>query len=151
MGLSNWFQLVCMAREDLHTCIPKRVTREELPRLTVCDIKEVEISEELCFTLPKSGILLIDPPFDGKVVVRRNGKVKNVVKLSGGTRCEISGIIFGTVLELYQGCDLIKVINFKREEVAAGYLQDDNEVLKRLQNAGGFYNKCAAFIRGSAI
>jgi hypothetical protein len=112
-------------------------TREELPRLTVCDIKEVEISEELCFTLPKSGILLIDPPFDGKVVVRRNGKVKNVVKLSGGTRCEISGIIFGTVLELYQGCDLIKVINFKREEVAAGYLQDDNEVLKRLQNAGG--------------
>ena len=112
-------------------------TRGESPRLIVCDIKEVEINEELCFALPKSGILLIDPPFDGKVVVRRNGKVKNVVKLGGGTRCEISGIIFGTTLEFYQGCDLIRVIDFKREKVATGYLQDDIEMLKRLQNAGG--------------
>ena len=81
--------------------------------------------------------MLIDPPFDGKVVVRKNGKMKNVVKLSGGTRCEISGIIFGTTLELYQGCDLIRVISFKRKEVTAGYSQDDNEMLERLQNAGG--------------
>lgn len=71
---------------------------------------------EIYRTLPKNERVRIEePPYDGKAVVLRDGKIWQTLRLSAG-KAKAIDVNFGTEIRVFQGCDVVRVVRFEREK-----------------------------------
>ena len=108
-----------------------------LPEIKITDIAGTELTEELYTTLPKTRQLSVFPHYDGKAVIKRNGRIKYVYKLTAEQSLLIDGISLGIEICLYQGCDCIRTIRFERNEGPHDTLASDDILARRLNACTG--------------
>ncbi|MBD5111816.1 MAG: hypothetical protein HDT42_04690 [Ruminococcaceae bacterium] len=83
------------------------------PRVFVMDFKERELTENLYSTLPYQNKLLIETVFDGFVIVYVNNIVYEKREIKSGCRSAFYNIRFGSRLEIFEGLDKVRIIEFK--------------------------------------
>ena len=90
---------------------------------------------EVQVTDSEKNSLTLTPPFDGYALILDGTEIVERYTLSAGTKTVIQGVKFGYSVEVYQGLDLVKRIEFKRlisEDVGR-----DEQLRKALETAGG--------------
>ena len=90
---------------------------------------------EVQVTDSEKNSLTLTPPFDGYALILDGTEIVERYTLSAGTKTVIQGVKFGYSVEVYQGLDLVKRIEFKRlirEDVGR-----DEQLSKALESAGG--------------
>lgn len=108
-----------------------------LPSITVSDIAGNEMNEDVYSTLPKSKIISVACPFDGKAVVQRNGRTEYIYRLSNEHDIQIDGLSFGTEIHFYQGCDCVRTIRFERNKAGRDASSTDDMLVKKLKACSG--------------
>ena len=108
----------------------------EMPVLSVTDSAGTSYDEAIYDQLPKGKRLTIMAPFDGKAIVKKDGKILFVYRIAADQMIEIDQIAFGIQLELYQGCDFVRSIGFERKGDQHDSSQMDEVLVTKLQNAG---------------
>ena len=95
------------------------------------DGKDTNITSGEHTELPAGGFVSILAPFDGFAVIRRNGVITGRQKISDGNICHVSGVKYGTELEVFQGLDRVFQASFRKKTtvVASG---SDDFLLERL-------------------
>ena len=93
------------------------------------DFPEVQVTDS------EKNSLTVTPPYDGYALVMDGAEVVERYTLSAGSKTVIQGVKYGSVVEVYQGLDLVRRIEFKRpvrEDVGR-----DEQLRKALETAGG--------------
>jgi hypothetical protein len=80
--------------------------------LVICDLFEEELHEDIYSKIPHSKCILIESQYDGKVIVRKKGKIERVYRISPEQKTVIEKLSVGTEISFYQGCDCIRTIRF---------------------------------------
>lgn len=108
-----------------------------LPFVMIFDCAGNVMNEETYSKLPKSNLISISCPYDGKAVVQRNGKIDHIYKISAEKRLEIDDLTFGTEIHFYQGCDCVRTVCFKRQKGDHDILTLDDVLVKKLMDCSG--------------
>lgn len=109
----------------------------EKPSISVADSTGTFLGDETYNQLPKGKRLTVLAPFDGKAIVRKNGKIQYIYRISAGQNIEIDQITFGIQIEFYQGCDYIRTLNFEKRIPERNRTSKDSELAVKLKNARG--------------
>lgn len=90
---------------------------EAIPHVKILDSNRILLDKELYTKLPpKKRITISELPFDGKVVLCRKGIVQTIYQISAGQTLTVDSITFDTEVCVYQGCDCVRTICFKRKQ-----------------------------------
>ena len=109
--------------------------REKLPEVQVTDSDGSDISSGEYSALPRGKTLAVTPPFDGYALVLNGAEIVERYSLSAGTRTAIQCVKSGYSVEVYQGLDLVRRIEYKRPvREDSG---NDETLRKILESAGG--------------
>lgn len=130
LGISGALGFSYLVRKELDH-------QAEMPVLSVTDSAGTSYDEAVYDQLPKGKCLTIMAPFDGKAIVKKDGKILFVYRIAADQMIEIDQIAFGIQLELYQGCDFVRSIGFERKGDQRDSSQMDEVLVTKLQNAGG--------------
>lgn len=109
----------------------------DAPMLSVTDSAGTSYDEAVYDQLPKGKRLTIMAPFDGKAIVKKDGKILFVYRIAADQMIEIDQITFGIQLELFQGCDLVRAIGFERKSSGIDAAAADKQLVKKLKSAQG--------------
>lgn len=109
----------------------------EKPSISVTDSTGAFFNDETYNQLPKSKRLAVLAPFDGKAIVRKNGKIQYIYRVPSGENIEIDQIAFGIQIEFYQGCDHIRTLSFEKRLRECNKASKDAELAAKLENARG--------------
>lgn len=83
------------------------------PKVLVMDFKGGELTEDSYAVIPYQNKLLIETGFDGFVTVYVNDSVYEKQEIKSGCRSAFYNIGFGSRLEIFQGLDKVRIIEFK--------------------------------------
>lgn len=109
----------------------------DAPMLSVTDSAGTSYDEAVYDQLPKGKRLTIMAPFDGKAIVKKDGKILFVYRIAADQMIEIDQITFGIQLELFQGCDLVRALSFERKTAGIDVVAADKQLVKKLKSAQG--------------
>lgn len=107
------------------------------PIVKVTDTNSAFLDQDVYFKLPKEKRISILAPFDGKVAILRNGRLIFLQRLSAGECTIIDALSLGTELQIYQGCDCVRVLHFEREKHPVDSTAEDDALLQRLLSCQG--------------
>jgi len=82
------------------------------PEIKIIDCNGMLLTENDYLKLPKSNLIVVSAPFDGKAIVKKNDKTVYIYKLSSDTALSIENLTFGTEILIYQGCDCVRELRF---------------------------------------
>ena len=132
-------QLVSVGRSKVlqYTYLWKEKMDETIsvPAVEVTDKKDNKISTGFQYLLPEGGLLNISSPFDGIVIVMKNGIIFDKRHLKGGYSLELDNIQVGVEIKVFQGLDLIWSVYY--EHKPCSLMPDETVVLKKLDALGG--------------
>lgn len=86
------------------------------PQIQVKSIDGQVISEDCCSQLPKGKLVTIQSPFDGKVIILKNGRLLDIRRIDAEHSVTIDELSFGHEIQIFQSCDLIRTVKFERYE-----------------------------------
>lgn len=130
LGLSGAIGFSYLMRKEL------KMTAS-LPKVSIEDINGIVLDQEIYNILPKSKLITITVPYDGKVVYRRNGKITAINLITSDQRLTVDRISYGTEVQIFQGCDCIRKIRFEEEKYGCDKLNADIELARRLKACTG--------------
>ena len=109
-----------------------------LPAVEVRDGEGDLLAESHYAKPPKGRYLTVLCPYDGRAVVKQNGRTTYVYKLPAERTVTIDEIAPGTEIFLYQGCDCVRTIRFEQgsDEKVDVRLTDEN-LVKKLRSCSG--------------
>ncbi len=143
---SKVVRLRCSQRQQLvavgHTQILKYTylinennnRKKPTPVVTISDINEDVLNENVYNKLPPKRIISIKAPFDGSVKIEENGRIINIIPLSADTHIDINNVSFEQTISIFQGLDIIKQVSFER---ASNDKFSDDELLSKLMTMKG--------------
>ena len=106
-GRANVLQYLYFWRESLDQS-------GEAVKIQVQDINGNTVLPGTNDSLPSRGIIKVIIPYDGKVVIRRNGVVVDRREISSQIICTIDDIDFGTEIEILVGLDTVWSASFSK-------------------------------------
>jgi hypothetical protein len=109
----------------------------EKPIVSVTDSEGMAYDAETYTQLPKSKRLTISASFDGKVVFRKNGKVNLIYRLTAEQDLMVDQIAFGAQIDIFQGCDLVRMLCFERKTAKFDMSAADKQLVNKLKTAQG--------------
>lgn len=107
---------------------------ESLPSISVTNLTGQDVLPGLADRLPPQGILRVSAPYDGLVIIRKQGRVIEKRRLKAEVPCEISPIRFDYELEIIQGLDRVWSIQYQRKHRQT---EDEALILQRLNRVSG--------------
>ena len=116
-------------KDDVHLAVTT-----PLPEVCVTDSDGKEIPSGEYSQLPHGKSLAATPMFDGHVLVVKGAEVLGRYALRAGTRTTLQGVEYGCSVEVYQGLDLVRRIEYKR---CVGDGGRDEALRRALEGAGG--------------
>lgn len=108
-----------------------------LPEVMISDHTGKPLNEEKYSKLPKLKLISVSCKFDGKAIIKRNGKIDYAYRLSAEQDTIIDELLFGTEIYFYQGCDCVRTIRFEREKSSADILEEDQILVEKLRTCSG--------------
>lgn len=85
--------------------------------------------------MPEGGLLNISFPFDGIVIVLKNGIIFDKRHLKGGYSLELDNIQVGVEIKVFQGLDLVWSVYYEHKQNSL--MPDETAILKTLDALGG--------------
>ena len=107
------------------------------PEVSINNLNGAAYADGIYDQLPKSKVLTVSAPFDGKVVVKKNGKICFIYRLSAGQDLTVDQITFGVRIDIFQGCDLVQTLRFVRKTAGFDVAAADKQLAKKLKSAQG--------------
>lgn len=104
-----------------------------VPLVTIRDYTGNILDEDLYAKIPQSKLISVSCQYDGKAVVLRNGKTIYVHKLSAGETLTIDGLLLGTEIYFYQGCDCVRILCFNHTVADRDVSALDDALVKTLR------------------
>ena len=108
-----------------------------IPTITITDQLGNELSDDGYSKIPKNKLITVSSAYDGKAILMKNGRVVFVYKLCAGQDIVIDGIVFDMELQLFQGCDLARIIRFNREKADCDVASLDKTLFNKLLASSG--------------
>lgn len=130
LGISGALGFSYLLRQDLNM-------RGTVPLVTVKDFEENLLEQDLYTSIPKKKGIAISAPFDGKVILLRNGKIQKELQLSGEGTTTVYPISPGMEIKIYQGCDCVRTITFQKETLAYDRQTADQKLAEKLSACHG--------------
>lgn len=121
-GKSKILRYTYLWREQL-------ITNAEQPAVAVSDLNGNPIPMGESTQLPHKRILRIQAPFDGKVLIRKNGQFLEKRFLKAKEAAEVDQIGYGMEIQVLQGLDIVWSICFRAEHSQAA---DDELIYQQL-------------------
>ncbi len=126
-GKSKILRYTYLWREQL-------ITNAEQPAVAVSDLNGNPIPMGESTQLPHKRILRIQAPFDGKVLIRKNGQLLEKRFLKSKEAAEVDQIGFGMEIQVLQGLDIVWSICFRAEHSQSA---NDELTYKQLSHCRG--------------
>ena len=125
LGVSGALGFSYLLRQDLNM-------RGTVPLVTVKDFEENIFEQDLYTSIPKKKGVAISAPFDGKVILLQDGKVKKELLLAGEGTTTVYPIALGLEIKIYQGCDCVRTVTFQKETLSCDSRIADQELIEKL-------------------
>lgn len=163
------YELVCSEREQL-LCVNRWTQVLEIlyfwkkeqhhtrsvPEILVTDSSGIEVNQGILHVLPKDGLLNIHVPYDGVIVLSKEGIIIRKDKVSGGKDNRISKVSWGMKAILTQGMTRAWEAEFIKEEKKISVNETERKVLLQLRSfrgdgisiphsLGGLYSKLSRY------
>ena len=126
-GKSKILRYTYLWREQL-------ITNAEQPAVAVSDINGNPLPMGESSQLPHKRILRIQAPFDGKVLIRKNGQLLEKRFLKSKEAAEVDQIGYGMEIQVLQGLDIVWSICFRAEHSQSA---NDELTYKQLSHCRG--------------
>ena len=110
------------------------ITKIEEPTIIVTDLNGESIPSGETSQLPLKRILRIQGPFDGKVLIRKNGQLIEKRTLKAGQTSELDRISFDMEIQILQGLDQVWSIYFRTQRTL---FADDELIFQQLVQCHG--------------
>lgn len=94
------------------------------PSIIITDNNGTPLTEESYSKIPKLKLISVDSQYDGKAVIKRNGRIIYIYKINGNQTLMIDGLSPGTEIEFFQGCDFARKICFEKKSKTYDSLPD---------------------------
>lgn len=127
-------QILSVDKFDAIYLIKKDLNQpEKLPQVRIYNKDYVLIEESLLYKLPKEKQIIIQAQCDGKVVVIWNGRIKEILYISENQNVTVDNLAMGYTVQVFQGCDIVRTICFKKQPPKLDYNKLDKELVQKLQ------------------
>lgn len=123
VGLAKVLQYTYFWKESLAETAKK-------PVIQVTDIKGNIIDSGIEYKLPKKRLIIIAAPFDGMVVILKNGIVLERRYLEAKRKMDVDNISFGYEIQVMQGLDLVWTIQYETQRKISA--TNEEIILKKL-------------------
>lgn len=107
------------------------------PEVQIKSIDGNLIAEDTCNQLPKGKQIIIQAPFDGKVILLKNDKILEIRHIAAEEILTVDDLSFGCEVRIFQGCDAIRTIHFERIEQNVNIAAMDRQLVDRLRCCKG--------------
>ncbi len=105
-----------------------------LPQVQIKSIDGKLMKLDVWNRLPKGNQITLQAPFDGKIVVLRNGHIQEIRRIFAMQILIIDGLSFGYEIQVFQSCDQIRTIRFEKPQQNTDYTEMDRQLLNRLRS-----------------
>ena len=105
-----------------------------LPNAKVTDLNNNELASGKYSSIPYKGVISINLPFDGRVVMRNNGAITRNLALMANTQTDIDNISWGNEITIIIGMDVIWQASFNHKSTIRKEQSDEIELLNNIQN-----------------
>lgn len=107
------------------------------PQLEIKNIDGKLVKQDICNQLPKGKQITIQAPFDGKIIILRNGNVLEIRNIAAEQITNVDNLSFGYEIQIFQGCDLLRTICFKKLQSDTNYTEQDRQLVEKLRRCKG--------------
>ena len=107
------------------------------PQVQIKSIDGELITEEICKSLPKGKQIILQTPFDGKVIIYKNEKIAETRRTEAGQIITLDVLSYGYKMQIYQSCDLIRTIKFEKLAEGTTLRVADQQMIRELRNCKG--------------
>lgn len=108
-----------------------------LPNALVTDLNNNELASGSYSSVPYKGIISINLPYDGRIIIRSNGAITRKLDLVANTQTDIDSITLGNDITINIGLDVVWQASFSHKSTANKERLDEIELLNKLQNCKG--------------
>ena len=108
-----------------------------LPQIQIKSIDGKLMEHDVLNQLPKENQITVQAPFDGKIVVLRNGHIQEIRHIIAMQELTVDGISYGLEIQIFQNCDLVCSICFQKLQQSIDYAEQDRMLLDVLRNCRG--------------
>ena len=108
-----------------------------LPQIQIKSIDGKLMEHDVWIQLPKRNQITIQAPFDGKIVVLRNGHIHEIRRIIAMQELTVDRISYGLEIQIFQNCDLVRSICLQKLQQSIGYAEQDRMLLEVLRNCRG--------------
>lgn len=105
------------------------------PKVSVTDIAGTELNPDETNTIPRNKTLRFKSTFDGELVISRNNRVVERIKMPADKYIELDGLSYGLSVQVLIGLDVIWQIDFKKQPPTIA--KEEIEILSRITSASG--------------
>lgn len=110
--------------------------RAALPHVHVLNVENKELKNQVYTDLPPKQTLTIEAPYDGTVMVYWKGNLVEKRLLMARQKITVDGLRRQTEIQIYQGCDLVRSIQFAPAPAKSDGLED-SVLVKSLRSCSG--------------
>ena len=107
------------------------------PEVQIKSIDGKAITEDLCNQLPAEKQIIIQTPFDGKIIIFRGNKITDIRHTDPKQDITIEKLAFGDEIQIFQGCDLVRTIKFVKLKQNTNIAIRDRQLVQQLCNCKG--------------
>lgn len=107
------------------------------PEVQIKNIDGKLISEVTCNQLPKGKQIIIQAPFDGKVILLKNDKILEIRHIAAEVILTVDDLSFGCEVRIFQSCDVIRNIKFEKPKNDTDTSALDRQLVEKLRSCKG--------------
>lgn len=107
------------------------------PTITISDYDGNTLVEASYTKIPKKRQISVSSLYDGRAIIRKDGKTILICRLPAMQTLEIDNISFGTEILFYQGCDCVKILRFERSNSHFNSSEIDKKLFHMLNACRG--------------
>lgn len=108
-----------------------------VPSVRPYNANEKELELDHYASIPPKKYITITAPFDGKVIVIRDQKIFFIGRLVPDVPLTVDSITFGTEIHIYQGCDKVRTVCFRKETISDDTRLIDQKLYYQLKTCHG--------------
>lgn len=107
------------------------------PEVQIKSIDGNLIAEDTCNRLPKGKQIIIQAPFDGKVILLKNDKILEIRHIAAEVILTVDDLSFGCEVRIFQSCDVIRNIKFEKPKNDTDTSALDRQLVEKLRSCKG--------------
>lgn len=108
-----------------------------LPQVQIKSIDGKLMEQDVLNRLPKGNQITLQAPFDGKMIVLRNDHVQEIRHIAATQMLTVDGLSFGSEIQIFQSCDLIRTLRFEKTQQNTDYAELDWQLVNGLRSCKG--------------